>query len=119
MNGIEPDVLEVFDGRAERDYRSDVRRAGLELGWRLCIRRALDRDGLDHVATALIRREPVEPVTTRVQDADPSGAEHLVPGEREEVAADGLHVDRDVRRRLGAVEQDRNAARMRQAHDLL
>ena len=40
----------------------------------------------------------------RVQHPRPRDAEHLVPGEHREVAAELAHVDRDVPRALGAVE---------------
>ena len=40
------------------------------------------------------------------------GAEHLVPGEDVEVGAQLLDVDRQVRHRLGAVDQDQRAGRV-------
>ena len=54
-----------------------------------------------------------------VEHADAGRAVELVPGGDVEVAAERLHVDRHVRRRLRAVDQDRHAARVRDADDLL
>ena len=48
-----------------------------------------------------------------VQDADARRTIHLVAGEDEEVAVQLLHVDRQVRSRLGAIHQHRNARPMR------
>ena len=49
----------------------------------------------------------------------PDGPVGLVAGEDEEVAAEILHVDRQVHGRLAAVDQHRNAALVRDAADLL
>ena len=54
-----------------------------------------------------------------VQRADPGRPVQLVAGEDVEIAVDVAHVDGQMHRRLAAVDQHRNAARMRKLHHLL
>ena len=53
------------------------------------------------------------------QHADAGRAAHLVAGERDEVGAEGLHVERHVRRRLRGVDDDQRADLVGAADDLL
>ena len=102
---------------AEPDAARDVRRAGLELPRQLVVRRLLERDGRDHVAAALIRRELLEPRLRSVERADAGRAVHLVSRKRVEVAAERRDVDREVRRALRAVHENRHVARLREAEN--
>ena len=100
-----PSSRHVVQGRAEADRVGDVARAGLEpAGWRL-EQRPLEGDVGDHVAAALPGRHVLEHVPLAVERTDAGGPEDLVPGEDEEVDVEGLHVDGQVRDRLGAVDQ--------------
>ena len=74
----------------------------------------LEGDRADHVAAALVGRHRLEQRGLAVEHADAGRAVHLVAGEGVEVAVERLHVDRQVRRRLRAVDQHRHAARVRQ-----
>ena len=73
---------------------------------------------MDHVAAALERLHALEQRRLAVQNADAGRAAQLVAGERVEIAIQVLHVDRQVRRRLRAVDQHRHAARMRERDHL-
>ena len=73
----------------------------------------------DHVAAAHERRHRVEDRLAAPQDARAGRGEHLVPAEHVEVAADRRHVDRDVRHRLGAVDEDQRAGLVGLAGHLL
>ncbi len=53
-------------------------------------------DGQNHFAAALIRRHGVEQFLPSPQHADAGRPANLVAGEREEIAADGLHVHRQM-----------------------
>ena len=75
----------------------------------------LEGDRADHVAAALIRRHRFEQRGLAVEHADAGGPEQLVPGEGVEIAVERLHVDRHVRHGLRAVDQHRDAARVRHA----
>ena len=68
------------------------------------------RDRADHVAAALVRRHRLEQRRLAVEHADAGRAVDLVPGERVEIAVERLHVDRQVRHRLRAVDQHRDTA---------
>ena len=113
------DRLDVVDRGAEPDRLHDRRRAGLELVRRLAIGDAILEHFADHLAAAVERRHRGEVLVLAVERADAGRAVQLVAGEHVEVAADVLHVDFEMHRRLAAVDQHRNAARMRDAHDLL
>ena len=54
-----------------------------------------------------------------VEDADAGRTVELVAGESVEVAIEFLHIDREVRHRLSAVDQHRNAAAMGGVDDAL
>ena len=62
-------------------------------------------DGQNHFAAALIRRHGVENLLPAPQHADAGRPANLVAGEREEIAADGLHVHRHMPGALRAVHQ--------------
>ena len=105
----QPEPVDVIERGAQSDGVGDVRRAGLELGRELGERRLFERHVADHVAAALPRRHDLQQFFLGVNGADAGGAENLVPGEDEEVAAELLHVDRDVGDRLRAVDQHAGA----------
>ena len=118
-DGREADRREPVRRDAEDDAARDVRGAGLELPGQLVVRRLLERDGRDHVAAALVRRELLEPRLRAVERADAGRAVHLVARHRVEVAAERRDVDREVRRGLRAVHEDGHVARLREADELL
>ncbi len=105
----------IVEGRGEADRVGDVRRARLEL------RRGIGIDGLrerhvaDHVASPLpglhrplrFGRGPHRP--------NSGGAEDLVPGEDEEIAADAADIDGEVRHGLRPVDKDARAVGLRHA----
>ena len=62
-------------------------------------------DGQNHFAAALIRRHGVEQFLPSPQHADAGRPANFVAGEREEIAADGLHVHGHVPGALRAVHE--------------
>ena len=90
----------------------DVRRAGLELVRHVVVVGLLEGHRRDHVAAALVGRHGFEQGEPAVEHADAGRAVQLVPGEGVEVAAERLHVDRQVRHGLGAVDQHRPPRRV-------
>ena len=108
-----PSADEVVGGDAEADRGGDVRRAGLELpGDRVPLGPA-QVDLADHLAARQERRHRLEQLAPRPQRARPHRRQHLVAAERVEVAAELLHVDRDMRHGLCAVDEDERARGMR------
>ena len=73
----------------------------------------------DHLAAALVGGQRVEALALAVEHADAGRPVNLVAGEGVEVGVQVLDIDRHVRRRLGAVDQHRNPARVRACDDLL
>ena len=109
---LDPDLREVVERGAEADRARDVRRARLELVGQDVVRRLLEGDRADHVAAALVGRHRLEQLRPPVEDADARRAVHLVRGERVEVAAELADVHGELRDRLRAVDEDRDAARV-------
>ena len=115
---LDADLLDVAQRLAEPDGVGDVAGAGLELVRQPLVQRAFQGDVGDHVAAALPGRGLRERFLGAVEHADSGGAEDLVPGEHEEVRAERLHVDRDVRDRLGAVDEHPGAVAVAEFDDL-
>ncbi len=61
-----------------------------------------EADGADHVAAALPGRHGRQQVRLAIEHADAIRAVELVAGEDQEVAIPVRHIDREMRRRLGA-----------------
>ena len=108
----------IIDGRTQTHEAGDIRRTGLELVRHVGEGGAAETHFANHVATAEERRHRLQVFALRPQRAGAGGAEHLVPGERVEIAAQRLHVDRPVRHRLRAIDQQRDAAPAAFACDL-
>ena len=108
-HAVHPQLAQVVGGDAEADRGGDVRRAGLELPGDVVELGPAQLDLADHVAAGHERRHRVEQLAAAPQDAGAGRAQHLVAGEDVEVGAQLLHVDRQVRHRLGAVDEDERA----------
>ena len=67
----------------------------------------------------MVGRHRVQQLQTAPHDAGRHRPEHLVTGEHVEVAAQVLHVDADVRYRLGAIDDDACASLPGQGADVL
>ena len=72
----------------------------------------------DHAAATLPGRHGVEQRAPAVKDADARHPGHLVPGERQEIAAERLHVDRHVPDRLRGVHHCHGADPLRPRAEL-
>ena len=76
-------------------------------------------DAADHVPAREERRHRLEQLALSVEHADPRRAVHLVPRECVEVRADRAHVQRQVGRRLRAVDEHARAHPVRTRDDRL
>ena len=95
-----------------------VDRAGLELVRELGEDRTIAGDRFDHLAAGEERRHGVQQFFTSVENADAHGAVDLVAGEGEEIRVQCLHVHRNVRRALRAVDDQHRAGAVRQHREL-
>src|SRR6185437_16679288 len=73
---------------------------------------------VDHLAAAVERGHRREMLIFSVERADPGRPVNLVAGKDIEVTTDIVHVDIHVNSRLCTVDEDRNAARMREFYHL-
>ena len=96
--------IEIIERGVQADGVGDVGRAGFKALGRGLPRRAFVGHGDDHAAAGFVGGHGVEEGAFAVEHADTGGAGHLVSAESEEVAADGLHVDRFVSDGLGGVD---------------
>ena len=92
-----------------------VDRAGLELVRELGEDRTIAGDRFNHLAAGEERRHGVQQFFTSVENADAHGAVDLVAGEGEEIRVQRLHVHRNVRRALRAVDDQHRAGAVRHA----
>ena len=115
---VAADVVEVIHRRVQPDGAGDVRRAGLESVRRVFPGALLEIHVQNHFAAALIRRHGFEHFLAAIQNADAGRPAHFVAGEREEIAADFLHVDRAMAGALRGIHERGDAelcARARRA----
>ena len=110
---------DVIERGGEPDGAGDVRRSRLEAAGNAAVRRSREIDRLDHVAAALIRRHFFQNLRAPVKHADARRPADFVPGKNEEIAADVLHVEREMRGRLRRVHQRQRARCMRQRANFL
>ena len=110
---------DIVERGAEPDRLHDRRRAGFELVRRIAVSDAVLEHLADHLAAAVERRHGGKMRVFAVEHADAGRPIDLVAGEGIEVAVDVAHIDVDVHRGLRAVDQHRNAVRVRDAGDLL
>ena len=96
-----------------------VGRAGFELIGEVVEGGVLEGYGLYHLAAAHVGGQAVEPLLLAIKDADAGGTVYLVTAEGEEVAVEVLHVDAEVGRALGSVDEDGDAVGMGYADDFL
>ncbi len=111
-DGVPAKALHEVDRSGQAHRASDVRSAGLETGWRIGVGGAFEADAADHVAAALIRRHRGQHLGAAPEHTDAGGAVELVTGENIEVATQRLHVHRQMRHGLRAIDQHRHAACM-------
>ena len=95
-----------------------VRRARLELEGQFVERSPLERHVLNHLASALIGGQTVQPVLLAVEHTHAGGTVDLVAGEDVEVGIQRLYVDRHVGDALRSVHQYGNAVAVRRAYHL-
>ena len=111
-------LIEIIDGRPERDNVRDVRRSGLKLPRQVVPCCAFEGYLADHFAAAQERLHLLEQLGTAVEHTNARGTEHLVRGEGVEITADGLHVHWQVRRALRTVHEEQCTVSPRLRSDL-
>jgi hypothetical protein len=111
--------LDGFGRRRQPDGAGHVGRAAFQARRQRRPAHVLEADMLDHVAAHAQRREPLERLAPPSQHADAHGPVHLVPGQRQEVAAQQPQRRHLVRRGLGRVEHGERAGLVRQRHHRL
>ncbi len=117
-DGLHAERGQVVGGDTEGDRVAGARRAGLELVRQVGVSGPFQRDPLDHRAAAVEGRHRLQDRPLAPEDADPHRAEHLVPGEGQEVAAEVADVHRPVRHALRPVHQRQRPDRPRPIRDL-
>src|SRR2546423_9768257 len=119
LDRIEADAREIVDGRAEADRFRHRGRTGLELVRQLSPRRLLEADRVDHVTSGEERLHREQKLAAPPQRPDAARPAHLVGRDRDEVGAERLYVDVDVRRGLGGVADEDRTLLVRPRDELL
>ena len=103
---VETHVVQPFDGFPEADDFGNGGRACFKACWNVGVSCLFERDVLDHFATAVPGWHAVEHFVLAVKNSDAGRAVHFVAAEREKIAVEFLHVNLDVARTLGGVNQN-------------
>src|SRR5438067_1096744 len=119
LDRVEADARQIVDRGAESDRLRHRRGARLELVRQLAPRRLLDPDRVDHVAAGEEGLHREQQLAAPPERPDAARAAHLVRGDRDEVRAERLYVDRYVRRGLGGVADEDRALLVRPGGELL
>ena len=98
--------INPFDGLAEPDDFGDHGGASFKAGGNIGVSRLFESHVLDHFATAMPGGHAVENFVLAVEYAHSCRTVHLVSAEGEEIAVELLHVNLDVARTLGGVNQN-------------
>ena len=101
---LNADGIDVVESRSECGDVDEIGCAGLKFQRRFLEGGAAERDMLDHLAAALIGRNPVEPFAASPENADALRTIHLVRREGVEIGSELLHVDLEVGYSLSAVD---------------
>ena len=115
---VHADGRQVAHRSSQTHGLGDRRRPGLEPVRRCGEGRAGHLDHLDHLAATEERRQLGQQVVATPQHADAGRADHLVPGEGDQVRTQLDHVDRQLRDGLRGVQHDRRADGVTQCDDL-
>ena len=118
-NVVHAEGADIIEGTGEGMGGDIVGGACLELVGQVIVGGVLKGDVLDHLATALIGGQTVEPRFLAVEDSHACGTIDFVPGEGEEVAIEVLHIDGHVGHGLCSVDEDGDAVLMSDADDFL
>ncbi len=112
LDAIHAQPAQIIDGCTQPDRFRDGRGARFKLVREIVPVAFFERDALDHVSAAHVRRHGFQQRALAVQDTDPGRSGHLVPGERHEIDVQRLHVHFQVRDALRAVQHDQCARRV-------
>ena len=116
---LHADALQEIDRGAQADGLGDVRGTGLELRRALRPARLLDGDRGDHVPAGDEGRHGGQEIGAPVENPDAGRPVRLVAGPAVEVRSQRAEVDRQLRHRLRAVDDDDRAGGVGPARDLL
>src|SRR6185503_12168764 len=111
--------VHIIDCRTEPNRLHDRRRTRLESVRRLAVSDAILEHLMNHFATAVERWHPHKMLVLPVKSANTGRSIKLVCGYDIEIAVNVANIDVEVHRPLGTIDQNRDAARMRDTHDLL
>src|SRR5262244_203198 len=107
---LQADLSHIVDRRSQPYAARNVGRPGLKLVRQGVVVSLLEGDDADHVATTLVGWHAFQQVRLAIQDSDASGTKQLVAGEGVEIAAQLLHIYRQMWHRLRPIDYHRDVA---------
>ena len=119
LDDIQTYRTNIVEGTGETCGGDIVGRACLELVGKVVERGVLEGNSLYHLTTAHVGWDAVEPLFLTIEYADTRGTIYLVTAEGKEVAIQVLHVDAEVGRALGSIDEDGDIVGMSYADDVL
>src|SRR3954451_5603425 len=103
------DLLDVINRCRESDGPSNVGRASFKPVRRFLKCALFERDAYNHFTSAVPGRYGIQKLRASIKHADASWCTHLMSGERKEIAAQLLYIERHVPRTLSRVHQRERA----------
>ena len=111
-NVIHAERRNIIDGFCQTMGSYIIRSTSLELERQLLESSLLETYALNHFATALIRRQLVEPFFLAVKHTDTGRTINLMSAESEEITIHILYIHSEVRSTLSAIHHDRHIVLM-------
>ena len=119
LDDIQTYRTNIVEGTGETCGGDIVGRACLELVRQVVECGVLEGNSLYHLTTAHVGWDAVEPLFLTIEYADTRGAIYLVTAKGKEVAVEVLHINLEVGRALGSIDEDGDIVGMSYADDVL
>ena len=119
LNILDPQRLEVLEGRPQADRLGNGRCPSFKPIWWVSKSYLLFLDLPDHLSPALKRRHHREQLGLAKEDTDTSRTIDLVPRKDQKINVERLHINRSVGSQLGGINEDFGSGSMRLLNNLV
>src|SRR5260370_35191722 len=106
---VPADFIKVIHGGVQTYRPGNVRGASFEFMGSVLPSARLEINADDHLPAALVRRHVFKHLAPAIKNSDASRSAHFVPGKREEIATDFLHINQAMTGALSRIHQGRKA----------
>ena len=119
LDSIKANGIYIFNSLSQSVSSYVIRGSGLELEWQTLKCGLLPCNLINHLATALIWGQFLEPLLFSIEHTNACRTVHLMTAEGKEVAIHCLNIHLEVRRALGSINQNGDIMRVGNFYYLL